>query len=170
MLMLQSDFFQMNFFKKFFQEHYQCHPLGSRSGPTFWFCQSLSGSKLFAKIISRQQKLPLAGKDLKFVDQWKLKTKCGAFHQCFHRLPRQTQSSVAEIQYHFETKMCPADTDKIITCTPSLYNRHQDKYVTENYFFLLFTLSYFSTKTYVVGTQKNRHNVTALLSTKNMCF
>ena len=30
-------------------------------------------------------------------------------------------------------------------------------------------ISYFSTKTYVVGTQKNRLNETVLLSTKNIC-
>ena len=35
---------------------------------------------------------------------------------------------------------------------------------TENYF------SYFSTKTYVVGTQNNRLNETVLLSTHNTCF
>ena len=29
--------------------------------------------------------------------------------------------------------------------------------------------SYFSTKTYVVGTQKNRFNETVLLSTQNIC-
>ena len=29
--------------------------------------------------------------------------------------------------------------------------------------------SYFSTKTYVVGTQKNRLNETVLLSTQNIC-
>ena len=29
---------------------------------------------------------------------------------------------------------------------------------------------YFSTKTYVVGTQKNRLNETVLLSTKNKCY
>ena len=29
---------------------------------------------------------------------------------------------------------------------------------------------YFSTKTYVVGTQKNRLNETVLLSTQNTCF
>ena len=34
----------------------------------------------------------------------------------------------------------------------------------ENYF------SYFSTKTYVVGTQKNRLNETVLLSTQNTCL
>ena len=34
----------------------------------------------------------------------------------------------------------------------------------KNYF------SYFSTKTYVVGTQKNRLNETALLSTPNKCL
>ena len=30
--------------------------------------------------------------------------------------------------------------------------------------------SYFSTKTYVVGTQKNRLNETVLLSTQNICL
>ena len=36
--------------------------------------------------------------------------------------------------------------------------------VTENYF------SYFSTKTYVVGTQKNRLHETVLMSTQNTCL
>ena len=36
--------------------------------------------------------------------------------------------------------------------------------VTENYF------SYFSTKTYVVDTQKNSLNETVLLSTQNTCW
>ena len=36
--------------------------------------------------------------------------------------------------------------------------------VLENYFL------YFSTKTYVVGTQKNRLNERVLLSTQNTCF
>ena len=36
--------------------------------------------------------------------------------------------------------------------------------VTENYF------SYFSTKRYVVGTQKNRLNETVCLSTQNTCL
>ena len=36
--------------------------------------------------------------------------------------------------------------------------------VTENYF------SYFTTKTYVVGTQKNRLDETVLLGTQNTCF
>ena len=36
--------------------------------------------------------------------------------------------------------------------------------ITENYF------SYFSTKTYVVGTKKNRLNETVLLSTQNTCL
>ena len=49
--------------KKVFQERYQSVKLfGSRSGPTFG--RSWSGSKLFAKVISRQQKLPLARKEL----------------------------------------------------------------------------------------------------------
>ena len=56
-------FFKINVFKKFFHEHYQSVKLlGSRPGPTF--CRSCSGSKLFAKVISRRQKPPLARKEL----------------------------------------------------------------------------------------------------------
>ena len=48
------------FFFKFFQDHLQSvKQFGSRSGPTF--CRSWSGFKLFAKVISKQQNLPLAG-------------------------------------------------------------------------------------------------------------
>ena len=43
-------------------------------------------------------------------------------------------------------------------------NRPPDKSVPENYF------SYFSTKTYIVGTQKNRLDETVLLSTQNTCL
>ena len=46
----------------FFQYHQGVKQLGSRSGPTL--CRALSGTKLFAKAISRQQKSPLAGKEL----------------------------------------------------------------------------------------------------------
>ena len=55
MLFLSSaDFFcQNHLFKKIFQEHYQK------------FCWPWSGSKLFAKVISRQQKSPKQGKCLK---------------------------------------------------------------------------------------------------------
>ena len=54
-------FFKMNFFKKIFQEHYQSvKQFGSRSGPMF--CQSWSGSKLFAKVMIRRQKSALARK------------------------------------------------------------------------------------------------------------
>ena len=46
----------------FFHEHYQSvKKFGSRSGPTF--CQSSSGSKMFAKVISRRQKSLLASQD-----------------------------------------------------------------------------------------------------------
>ena len=56
-------FFKINFFKKFFQEHYQwVKRFGSKSGPTF--CRSWSGSKLFAKVISRWQKSSLARNEL----------------------------------------------------------------------------------------------------------
>ena len=39
-------------------------PFGSRSGPTF--CRSLSRSKLFAKVISRRQKLPASKERVKY--------------------------------------------------------------------------------------------------------
>ena len=45
-------------------------------------------------------------------------------------------------------------TDKVSICRPP----------GENYFL------YFSSKTYVVGTQKNRRNETVLLSTQNTCL
>ena len=46
-------FFKINFFEKFFQEHYQSvKQFGSRSGPTL--CRSWSGSKLFAKVINKK--------------------------------------------------------------------------------------------------------------------
>ena len=53
--------------KKIFQEYYQSvKQFGFRAGPTF--CRAWSGSKLFANVISRWQKLPLAGKELSY--QW----------------------------------------------------------------------------------------------------
>ena len=61
MLFLSSadTFFEVSFFQKFFQEYYQSiKQFGSRSGQMF--CRSLSGSKLFSKVISRRQKMPLA--------------------------------------------------------------------------------------------------------------
>ena len=45
-----------------FQYHQGVKQCGSRSGLTF--CRAWSGFKLFAKVISRWQKLPLAGKEL----------------------------------------------------------------------------------------------------------
>ena len=45
-------FFEINFFEKFFQDYQQIvHQFESRSGLPF--CRSRSGSKLFAKVISR---------------------------------------------------------------------------------------------------------------------
>ena len=64
-------FFLINFFqkkkkKKCFQEYHQSvKQFGARSGPTF--CWAWSGSKLFAKVMSRWQKSPLVGKELIFV-------------------------------------------------------------------------------------------------------
>ena len=46
--------FVLKFFQKIFQEYHQnVKQLGSRTGPTF--CRAWSGSKLFAKVISRRQ-------------------------------------------------------------------------------------------------------------------
>ena len=56
-------FFKINIFKKFFHEHYQSvKQFGSRSGLTF--CRPWSGSKRFAKLISRRQKSQQARKEL----------------------------------------------------------------------------------------------------------
>ena len=63
-------FFKINFFKKYFQDQYQSvRQLGFRSRPTF--CQSWSGSKLFAKVIRSQQKSPLARKELWLIEYQK---------------------------------------------------------------------------------------------------
>ena len=63
-------FFEINFFqkkKKNFEEYHQSvKQFGSRSGPTF--CRAWSGSKQFAKIVSRWQRLPLVGKELRGID------------------------------------------------------------------------------------------------------
>ena len=58
-------FFKINFSKKIFQEDHQIvKQFGSRSeAPTFFW--AWSGSKLFAKIVSRWQKSPLEGKELR---------------------------------------------------------------------------------------------------------
>ena len=50
------------FFKQIFQEYHQSvKKFGPRFGPTI--CRAWSGSKLFAKVISRRQKSPLARKE-----------------------------------------------------------------------------------------------------------
>ena len=74
------------FFKKIFQEYHQSvKQFGSRSGPTGpTFCPAWSGSKLFAKVISRQQKSPLAGKEL-MQTNWlsnKMKQTLDLIHLC----------------------------------------------------------------------------------------
>ena len=84
MLLLSSaDFFKINFFKKFFQEHYQSDKqFESRSGLTL----QRFGSKLFAKVISRRQKLPLAGKELNMHMQLSSGTKSLIFGMSLHLL------------------------------------------------------------------------------------
>ena len=56
--------FKIIFFQKIFQVYYQnVKQFGFRSGPTK--CWNRSGSKLFAKVLSRWQKSPPAGKELR---------------------------------------------------------------------------------------------------------
>ena len=57
MLLLSSAFFKINCFKIFSQEHYQ-------SVKRIWMDLGLSGSEVFAKVVSRQQKSLLAWKEL----------------------------------------------------------------------------------------------------------
>ena len=59
-----ADSFLNKLLKIFFQEYYQCvKHFGSRSSLTS--CRAWSWSKLFVKVISKQQKLPLAWKEFK---------------------------------------------------------------------------------------------------------
>ena len=61
-----ADSFQNEIFKEFFQEHYQSVKwFEPRSGPPL--CRSWSGSKLFAKVISRRQKSLLARLEKKII-------------------------------------------------------------------------------------------------------
>ena len=63
--LLSADFFfKINFFKKFFQEHYQSvKRFGSRSvGPDL-------GPNCLQRFYSRRQKLPLARKELLYVSK-----------------------------------------------------------------------------------------------------
>ena len=61
--------FKSTFSKKIFQEYHQSvKQFGSRS--VLMFCWARSGSKLFAKVISRRQKSPLAWKGLKRLDNF----------------------------------------------------------------------------------------------------
>ena len=64
MLLLSSAdlFFQNYFFQKNLSETQGVKRFGPKSGPTF--CRSWSGSKLFAKVINRRQRSPLARKEL----------------------------------------------------------------------------------------------------------
>ena len=68
-----NDFFQ----KKSFRNTISVKQFGSRSGPMV--CWAWSGSKMFAKVISRRQKLPLRGKELRGVDTF------GSFSVIFYK-------------------------------------------------------------------------------------
>ena len=62
-ILLSVEIFNITSFKIFFQEsHLSVNQLGSRLGWTF--SHASSGFKLFAKVVSRQQKSPLGGKEL----------------------------------------------------------------------------------------------------------
>ena len=80
------SFFKINFFKKFFQKHYQSVKLyGSRSGPIF--CPSWFGSKLFANVINRQLNLYVYGA----LTLWVLKlSKCNLSINNFLKKADQT--------------------------------------------------------------------------------
>ena len=73
--------------------------------------------------------------------------------------PKFTVSSQKENPFVYKGLICPLISEDMCNSQD-----HRKECVTENYF------SYFSTKTYVVGTQKNRLDETILLSTQNTCF
>ena len=66
--------------------------------------------------------------------------------------------------FHFQVKRDTKEEKMSLTSHLSLRKALQKQRVIENLFF------YFSTKTYVVGTQKIRLNETDLLSTPNKCL
>ena len=68
------------------------------------------------------------------------------------------------VGYHRFFGVQSVDVDLNIFLKNTTDFRPPDKCIQENYF------SYYSTKTYVVGTQKNRLNETVLLSTQNTCL
>ena len=85
-------FFFFNFFKQIFQEYHQSvKQFGSRSGLTF--CRAWSGSKLFAKVISRWQKSPLAGKELTFYFD-SLQVKCLVEFLSLKKVPITTAADI----------------------------------------------------------------------------
>ena len=98
------DFFKINFFKIIFQEYHQSvKQFRSRSGPTFR--RAWSGSKLFAKVISRWKKSPLVGKELTLKAPSKI---CSRRHSIFFfffffKYFRQNKS------WHFMWIVCQAD-------------------------------------------------------------
>ena len=60
--------FQKKNYKKFFQEHQSVKQFGLRLETTF--CQSPSGSKQSAEIISRRHQLPLSRKELLWIESF----------------------------------------------------------------------------------------------------
>ena len=60
---LLTYFFKINLFKKLFQEHNECPMVGPSLGLTLVTLVTLTDQELFAKVISRQQKTPLARKE-----------------------------------------------------------------------------------------------------------
>ena len=90
-------FSKLFFSKKKFWKHYlSVKQFGSRSGPIF--CQSWSGSKLFAKVISRRQMSQKAGKELKVYNS----LKCAKYETCPCGSGQKLHSSARDYEWNLE--------------------------------------------------------------------
>ena len=70
-------------------------PLGSRSEPTF--CLSWSGSKLFAKVISRWQKLALALKEVRGWERQRISPKPFLGGSIFHKVKSRVHNHITHL-------------------------------------------------------------------------
>ena len=110
-------FFKINFFNKFFQEHYQSvKQFGSRSG-----------SKLFAKVISRRNQLPLVRK-LKSVGNFRtFFVICPylSLFPCIYNIstvkPVLSGHSKEDQQLVFKTDYCLIQVKSIAECSKSAF-------------------------------------------------
>ena len=101
-------FFKINFLrkKKIFQEHHQSvKKNGSRSGPTF--CRSWSGSKLFAKVISRRSTLgyELNGNQLLSLSFWTISIVCRILLGC-HKPEEMNSISLTSLFIFLQFLVC----------------------------------------------------------------